>query len=137
MQPDPAHARFWQWFRDNGNRLAAAMYGPDQAAREAAADELRDAVQAVAEGLVLEVGPDLTLRVRGLTPANERLRGLGASLLAQHAVGERDALTMLSALNMEPLPKDPAAAGLRPFRDLVVVFDETRARKYPPPGALV
>src|SRR5262249_51371540 len=81
-------------------------------------------------------GLDLTLHVRGLTAANERLRGLGASLLAQHAVGERDALTMLGSLDMKPLPKDPDAAGLRPFRELVTVFDETRARKYPPPGSL-
>src|SRR5262249_41485094 len=33
-------------------------------------------------------GLGLTLYVRGLTPDNERLRGLGASLLTEHAVGE-------------------------------------------------
>ena len=40
-------------------------------------------------------GLDLTLYVRGLTNENERFRGLGATLLAEHAVGERDALTLL------------------------------------------
>jgi hypothetical protein len=83
-----------------------------------------------------EVGLMLTLFIRGLTEDNKRLRGLGASLLAEHAVGERDALTMLSGLDAEPLPRDPAAAGLRPFRDLVAVFDEAKAAKYPPPGRL-
>jgi hypothetical protein len=82
-------------------------------------------------------GLALTLYVRGLTPKNERFRGLGASLLAEHAVGERDALTLLSGLRVETLPADPRRAGLRPFGELVAVFDETRERKYPPPGALV
>ncbi len=81
-------------------------------------------------------GLALTLFVRGLTDANRRLRGLGASLLAEHAVGERDALTMLTGLDVEPLPDDPAAEGLRPFPDLVGVFDRAKAEKYPPPGEL-
>src|SRR5262245_30851974 len=98
-----------------------------------------------------EVGPDdlwfriaedddglaLTLHVRGLTPENERLRGLGAALLAEHSVGERDAMTLLSDLQVEPLPDVPEAAGLRPFRELVSLFDEVKERKYPPPGSLV
>lgn len=83
-----------------------------------------------------EVGLALTLYVRGLTPENEQLRGLGASLLAEHAVGERDALTLLNALEMEPLPKNPAAEGLRPFGELVPTFDAARRSKYPPPGSL-
>jgi hypothetical protein len=83
-----------------------------------------------------EVGLALTLYVRGLTPENEQLRGLGASLLAEHAVGERDALTLLNSLNFQPLPANPAAEGLRPFRELVPTFDATRRSKYPPPGAL-
>jgi uncharacterized protein DUF695 len=212
MQPDSARARFWEWFRDNGDRLRDLMYGGDQDAREAASAELREAVEPVQPGLVLEFGPspeggprqlvvsadgrpervnavkefvasapalpgwavvafrprmpigdsieialggetvgagdiwfqvtedddglNLTLHVRGLTPANERLRGLGASLLAEHAVGEGDAMTLLSSLRVAALPADPAAAGLRPFRDLVGVFDEEKARRYPPPGAL-
>jgi Family of unknown function (DUF695) len=79
---------------------------------------------------------DWTLHVRGLNRTNEQLRGLGASLLAEHAVGEQDALTLIYSLQIKPLPKAPAAAGLRPFRELVAVFDETKERKYPPPGQL-
>jgi hypothetical protein len=212
MQADPARARFWDWFRANGDRLRDTMYGPDQDAREAASAELREAVEPVQPGLVLEFGPapeggprqlvvsadgrpervnavkefvasapalrgwdvvafrprmpigdsieivlgaervgagdiwfqvtadddglNLTLNVRGLTAANERLRGLGASLMAEHAVGEGDAMTLLSSLRFAALPDDPAAAGLRPFPDLVGVFDEEKARRYPPPGEL-
>jgi len=211
MQPDTARARFWQWFKNNGDRLQAAMYGRDDAAREEAAAELREAVHAVQPGLVLElgrgegseprqlivsadgrpervdavkdfvaaapalpgwevvafrprlpvgeslaielqgerVGPediafrvtesddglDLTLHVRGLTAANEKLRGLGASLLAEHTVGERDALTMLNSLRIEPAAA-PGSPGVRPFRELAGVFDEAKAAKYPPPGSL-
>lgn len=212
MQPASPHIRFWQWFKNNGERLRTTMYGTDEAARDNAAAELREAIESVEEGLVLEfgtgdegqpnplivsadgkpdkvdavkdfvasapalpgwtvvafrprmdlgedveialegerVGPediffrveegddglDLTLYVRGLTPANQRLRGLGASLLAEHAVGERDALTMLSSLQIQLLPKATAAAGLRPFGELVGVFDRAKRKKYPPPGSL-
>jgi hypothetical protein len=210
MLPTPEQARFWQWFKDNGDRLAAIMYRDDQDAREDALDELRDAVHQVVSGLVLEVGksesggwqlivsadgkpehvddakefaasapaipgwdvipfrvrdravgrfeivlederlspddiwfrvseaPDglnLSLSVRGLTDENRRLRGLGASLLAQHAVGELDTLTMLSSLEVESLP-DPPDADLRPFTDLPAVFDSAKASRYPPPGSL-
>jgi hypothetical protein len=81
-------------------------------------------------------GLQLLLHVRGLTPANERVRGLGASLLCEHAVGERDVLTLLSGLRVAALPDDPAAGGLRPFPELVGVFDKEKARRYPPPGSL-
>jgi len=81
-------------------------------------------------------GLNLSLYVRGLTPDNERMRGLGASILAQHAVGERDVLTLLSGLHILPLPADPAAEGLHPFGDLAGAFDHEREKKYPPPGAL-
>jgi hypothetical protein len=213
MQPDPARARFWQWFARNGERLRTDLYGPDDDARTSASDELRKAVEAaVPGGLVLElgraeegqphqlivsadgrlervdvvkqfvasapqlpgwtvvpfrarmeiadsleivlqgeqVGPadiwfrvaededglDLTLCVHGLNEQNQRLRGLGASLLAEHAVGERDALTLINSLHVLPCPESPEAEGLRPFRDLVTVFDQARARRYPPPGSL-
>jgi len=212
MQPSSAHTHFWQWFRDHSDRLAAAVYGGDKAAREQAVDELSKASNQAEPGIVLEIGAaeadgrrplivsadgrpehvdavkdfaaaapalpgwhvvpfrtrlpvgdsieialedqrvgpadiwfrvregddglDLTLCVRGLTESNERLRGLGASLLAEHAVGERDALTMIRSLSVRPLPEDPAAAGLRPFGELVTVFDAARAKKYPPPGTL-
>src|SRR5262249_29071836 len=65
-----------------------------------------------------------------------QVRGLGASLLAEHAVGERDTITLVSSLQAEPLPEDPAAAGLRPFRELSEVFDAERGHRYPPPGFL-
>src|SRR5262249_51671501 len=157
MQPSPDHARFWRWFQNNGGRLRALMYGRDEAARERASEELREASEEVAPGLILEFGPsdegerlqlivsadgkpehvdavkdfvaaapalpgwsvvafrprlpiddsleivlqgervgpddiwfrvaegddglDLALHVRGMTRQNERLRGLGASLL--------------------------------------------------------
>jgi hypothetical protein len=211
MQPSPAHAQFWQWFRANGERLRTGMYGDDEAVREEASEELRHAVQAAEPGLILEIGQgadggphplivsadgkpeqvdavkdfvaaaptlpgwqviafrtrlevgehleiaiqdervgpddirfrvsegdeglDLTLYVRGLTDANRQIRGLGASLLAEHAVGERDALTMLRSLEIEPLPARPAPE-LRPFHELPDVLDEAKARKYPPPGSL-
>jgi hypothetical protein len=210
MQPSPEQVRFWQWFRDNGQRLRTLMYGPDDDAREAASEELRRAVNDVEPGLILELGTtdegtaqlivsadgkperadavrdlvdsapplpgweviafrpridcgdlaiaiqgerlspedvwfriadgdnglDLTLYVRGLTPANERMRCLGASLLAEHTMGEWNALAALGSLQTEPLPTDPVAAGLRPLPELGAVIDATLERKYPPPGAL-
>jgi hypothetical protein len=207
MLPSPEQVRFWQWFKDNGDRLAATMYGDDDDEREEAAEELRVAVQAVVSGPVLEVakddtgyklvvsadgkpenvdavkelvasaptlpgwtvvpfrtrdvgdfvielggervspddvwfrvsedanGLDLHLHVRGLTEANRRMRGLGASLLAQHAVGELDTLTMLSELRVDALG-EPPDEGLRPLGELPAVFDAAKASKYPPPGSL-
>ena len=206
---EAARAAFWAWFAANGDRLRATVYGPDDAARDAAYDELRSAAEEAGEDLVLEIGrspgdapgqlvvsadgrpdrvdgvkafaasaPDLpgwevvafrprdrmdglaidiagervapddirfavvpdadglalTLYVAGLTPANEKHRGLGASLLAQHAVGERDTLTLLSGVGTEPLPADPG--GLRPFAELPGVLAAAREERYPPPGRL-
>ncbi len=210
MLPSSEQVRFWQWFKDNGDRLAETMYGEDEGAREDALDELRQAVGAAGYEVVLEVGKDeaggwqlivsadgkhqhvdevkelaasapalpgwkvipfrvrdravgsfvielegekvspddiwfrvsedadgldLSLFVRGLTPENRKMRGLGASLLAQHAVGELDTLTMLNSLLVEELP-EPPPADLRPFVDLPAVFDSAKASKYPPPGSL-
>jgi hypothetical protein len=101
-------------------------------------------------------GLALMLYVRGLTKANEQLRGLGASLLAEHSVGERDQLTLLCSLDIRPLPSTsagkgwlgrlfgskqepppaPESLGLRSVRELARHFDEAKARKYPPPGSL-
>jgi Family of unknown function (DUF695) len=213
MQPaDPARERFWQWFQANAGRLRTSMFGKDEQAREAASEELRESIQKVQPGFIIELGPreeggpaevivsadgkpelvdgvkdfvaaapempgwhvtafrarmeniadlaisiqgedissediwfevaehedglNLTLHVRGLKPNNRRIRGLGAILLAQHAVGELDSLTLVNNLEVEPLPADPAAAGLHPFQDLTGVFDEAKARRYPPPGSL-
>lgn len=210
MPPDPTLAPFWQWFEQNGSRLRADVYGPDDDARQRASDELRDAVEPVAPGVVLEIGRGpgdgpgllvvsadgraervdavkdfaasapalagwevvafrprtpigdsieiviqgerispadiwfdvaesgdglgLTLYVRGLTPDNQEVRGLGASLLAEHAVGERDAVTLVTSLDARPLP--PSTDGLRPFHELVGVIDAARDERFPPPGEL-
>jgi hypothetical protein len=210
METEAARSQFWSWFAANGDRLRGAVYSGDDTAREAAMDELRDAVAEVAKGVVLELGrgPDsgpgqlivsadgrpagvdlvkelvgdapaipgweviafrprmqvgdsieiaienervgpadvhfdvtpgeeglaLTLYVRGLTEANKQLRGLGASLLAEHAVGERDALTLLGSLDVQPLPADPGP--LRPFGELVGTLAAAHKQKYPPPGRL-
>ncbi len=212
MHPTAAQTAFWDWFKLNGARLAEVIYGPDEARRDAAMMEVREATEKVEEGIIAEfaqskegkprqfiisadgrpervdpvkdlvdaapampgwevvafrqrmpigesleiaienerVGPGdiwfrvsdhddgltLTLHVRGLTAANEKLRGLGASLLAEHAVGERDALLLLRGLDVAALPSDPAAAGLHPFRELVNVFEATKQAKYPPAGTL-
>jgi hypothetical protein len=64
------------------------------------------------------------------------MRELGASLLAEHTMGERDAVTLLNSLQVQPLPKDPAAAGLHPLRELHAVIDAAREKRYPPPGSL-
>lgn len=93
-----------------------------------APEDVRFAVEPDDDGLAL------TLYVAGLTAENEKARGLGASLLAQHAVGERDALTLLSGVRTEPLPADPA--GLRPFAELPKVLAAAREERYPPPGKL-
>jgi len=81
-------------------------------------------------------GLDLILYVRGLTTQNERIRGLGAMLMAEHAVGERDNMTLLTSLDVAPLPDEPTAEGLRPFRNLIAVFDKVKEKRYPPAGAL-
>jgi hypothetical protein len=210
MQPSPAHVRFWNWFKDNGDRLAGTLYGGDEGARDAAMDELGAAAQKVVDEVVLEVcsadesgprtlvvsadgkhhlvdavkdfvaaaphvpgwdviafrarddvssfeigiqgervsaddvwfvvqegedGLGVVLRVRGLTRKNRKMRGLGASLLAQHAVGELDTLTLLSSLETAPLVEPPGPE-LRPVKELAAVFDEAKARRYPPPGSL-
>jgi hypothetical protein len=97
-----------------------------------------------------EVGPDdvwfheseedsglgMTLYVRGLTERNRQLRGLGAVLLMDHALGEHDALTLFAGLKAEPLPDDPAGAELRPFAELAERIDAVKREKFPPPGSL-
>jgi hypothetical protein len=81
-------------------------------------------------------GLDLILYVGGLTKANREPRGGAALLLAEHAVGERDMLTLLNSREAEPLPEAPASTGLRPLRELAEVFDRVKAKRYPPPGKL-
>jgi hypothetical protein len=81
-------------------------------------------------------GLDLVLYVRGLTAANKDPRGLAAILFAEHAVGERDMLTLVYLRAVEPLPAAPTAKGLRPVRELVDLVDRVKAKRYPPPGQL-
>src|SRR5579885_2318471 len=81
-------------------------------------------------------GLGLELCVKGLTPQNRRLRGLGAMLLMDHALGEADSLTLVEGVKAEPLPDDPAAAGLRPLADLPGHIDAVKRDRYPPPGRL-
>jgi hypothetical protein len=83
-----------------------------------------------------EAGLGLTLYVRGLTVKNRRLRGLGAVLLMDHALGEHDALTLFAGLQAEPLPDDPAGAGLHPFAELPGRIDAVKQERFPPPGSL-
>jgi hypothetical protein len=79
-------------------------------------------------------GLALTLHVRGLNDDNRGVRGLGAVLLMDHALGEHDALTMIGSLEDAPLPEAPAEAGLRPLVELPAVVDAFRDRAFPPPG---
>lgn len=81
-------------------------------------------------------GFDLILHIRGLTEENAELRSLAAFLLAQHAAGERDMVTMLDSRVAEPLPAAPESAGLLPLPELADAFDRLKASHYPPPGAL-
>lgn len=81
-------------------------------------------------------GLDLILRVRGLTKKNERMRGLGASLLAEHVMGERDALTLLSSLKVKPLDKEQDTSGLHRLNELPTILDSAREKRYPAPGLL-
>jgi hypothetical protein len=78
----------------------------------------------------------LTLFVRGLTPMNRRLRGLGAVLFMDQILGERDALTVVGSVQAEPMPPDPPARGLRRLAELPACVDRFKERKYPPPGQL-
>jgi hypothetical protein len=47
-------------------------------------------------------GLDVVFYVRSLTEANKGLRSVAAFLFAEHAVGERDTLTLLSSRAAEP-----------------------------------
>lgn len=81
-------------------------------------------------------GLSLTLYVQGLTPENERMRGMGAILLAEHSVGERDSVTLLNSLSIEPHTEDTEGNGLRALPELAQVFDAAREQRYPAPGSL-
>jgi hypothetical protein len=55
MKPTSDHARFWQWFENNSQRLQAAIWDGDQQAREAAMKELGEASEETVPGVVLEI----------------------------------------------------------------------------------
>src|SRR5262245_51644199 len=57
MEPTSAQVQFWHWFKSNGNRLRAIMYGKDHSAREAASAEMIEAAELVQPGIIVEFGP--------------------------------------------------------------------------------
>jgi hypothetical protein len=83
-----------------------------------------------------EDGLDLTLYIRDLNEDNRRFREMAALIFLDHALGEHDALTVVHSLAAEPLPDDPAAAGLLPFTELPAFVDAYKQEHYPPPGLL-
>lgn len=68
----------------------------------------------------------ITLYVRGLPKENYGKEAGAAILLLDHALGEYDSLTKIDSLEAEPLPDDPAGAGLRPFLEIVPLIDSVR-----------
>ena len=60
----------------------------------------------------------LTLYIRDMTPENEKLLCGAMFLLLDSAIGEYDVETKVGSLRWLPLPIDPVAEGLKPFRDL-------------------
>ena len=65
----------------------------------------------------------LTLFVRGLTEDNKNTLGGAGFILLDNALGEFAVETQVGFIEWNPLPSDPEAAGLRPFRMVRDVFD--------------
>jgi hypothetical protein len=74
---------------------------------------------------VTPAGPkvDILLYVRGLTQQNARPLMEATMLLLDSALGEYDIETHIGSIDWAPLPTDPVAMQLRPFRELPTVFD--------------
>src|SRR5690348_6810392 len=53
------HIMFWRWFEQNAPRLRNAVWSRDPDARQDAYDELRDALNPIQPGLILEFGPEI------------------------------------------------------------------------------
>ena len=64
---------------------------------------------------------ELVLYIRGLTKALQEDLGYASFLLLDMALGEFVVETRVGAITRLPLPDDPAAAGLLPFRKVVEV----------------
>lgn len=67
----------------------------------------------------------VSLYVRGLKEDETDPRAAAAVLLLDHAIGERDAMTAVQSLRVEPLP-DPPAGDFRPLAELPGVIDEVK-----------
>lgn len=63
-------------------------------------------------------GLALVLHVRGMTAANHQQLGGAVILLLDNALGEHAVVTSIASVDFAALPADPAAAGLKPFREL-------------------
>jgi hypothetical protein len=87
---------------------AGASLGPDDVWFSAAPDAGR-------------VG--LTLFVRGLTEENRRTLSSAGYILLDNALGEYAVETQVGFIEWSPLPNDPEASGLMPFRRIREPFD--------------
>ncbi len=65
----------------------------------------------------------LFLFVRDLTEENFKVLGGAVMILLDAALGEYDTETKVGFIEWAELPGDPAAAGLRPFRELSLAVD--------------
>jgi hypothetical protein len=74
------------------------------------------------------------LYVRGVTTANKEAVGGAALLMLEGAVGERDAYTIVTLDDLDPLPADPTRAGLHPIADLPKAVDDVKRQAPPAPG---
>lgn len=81
-------------------------------------------------------GVKLTLWVKGLNAANEQPRGFGAMLLAQHAIGELDAMLMLEDMDVKKPPWLAFLQPSQPLAQLPAVMDELKGSMFPPLGSL-
>lgn len=67
----------------------------------------------------------LTLFINGLTEDNQEALGGAVFILLDSALGEYAVETQVGFIDFQPLPVDPAKAGLRPFKTIRDVFDTT------------
>lgn len=74
------------------------------------------------EGVVV-----LDLYIRDYSETTAKPLGQAAFLLVDYALGEYDVETKLGALEFKPLPTDPVAEGLKPFRELPHTIHELTA----------
>jgi hypothetical protein len=70
----------------------------------------------------------LTLYLDGLTPKNKDSLSRAALILLDTALGEYDVEMKVGPLEFKPLPADPAARGLHPFKELPQQVDTLTGR---------